>query len=484
MTMARRDFLSVAAAAGTAALTSSWAHARETKEIRVAVIGVNGRGPTHLASLASNVTAICDVDSEILARQVAKFEKDFGRKVKAYSDYRDMVISSDIDAVTIATPNHTHSLIAIAAINAGKHVYCEKPVSHNVWEGQQLVAAAQRSGLAVQCGTQSRSAPAVQRAVEFVRSGQLGKLQYVIGTCYKPRLPIGKLDKPLEIPKTVDYDLWCGPAAKVDLYRPRLHYDWHWDYNTGAGDLGNQGIHQMDIARWFVGKDELAPRTISIGARVGYDDAGNTANSQVVLHDYAEAPIVFETRGLPRSKAGQRTWEASMDIYRRSQMGVVVQCEGGFVMVPTSYVDAFAYDRDGKLVKHFNGWGNHFGNWLDAVAAGDPSQLNAPIRQGHLSSALCHVGNVSHRTGEQRTANEIADMVAGNPLLAASFDRLATHLRANDVDVDSAPGALTAGTWLTVDPVAEQVVDNAAAAKLWKREYRSGFEVPQLASQA
>ena len=139
--------------------------------------------------------------------------------------------------------------------------------------------------------------------MEYVHSGKLGKILYVIGTCYKPRQSIGKLDKPLEIPSTIDYDLWCGPAAKVDLYRPKLHYDWHWDYNTGNGDMGNQGIHQMDIARWFLGAKTLSPRVVSFGGRLGYEDAGNTANTQVVLHDYPERPLIFETRGLPKSKA-------------------------------------------------------------------------------------------------------------------------------------------------------------------------------------
>ncbi|MBX3427386.1 MAG: Gfo/Idh/MocA family oxidoreductase [Pirellulales bacterium] len=484
MSLPRRQFLSLAAAASGAALTSRWAQADQAKGLRVAVIGVNGRGQAHLAGLSRYVTAICDVDAKVLAQRVGKFEADHGRKVAAIRDYREIIDSPAYDAVAIATPNHTHALIGIAAIQAGKHVYVEKPVSHNVWEGRQLVAAAERSGVIVQVGTQSRSARCLQQAVEFVRSGKLGKVQYALGTCYKPRPPIGKLDQPLAIPDSIDYDLWCGPAAKVDLYRPNLHYDWHWDFNTGAGDMGNQGIHQMDVARWFLGHDALPPRTISIGGRVGYEDAGNTANSQVVLHDYPDAPIVFETRGLPRSKAAQARWASGMERYRGSQIGVVVQCEGGRVYSPNTYTEAMAYDNDGKQIQHWTGGGNHFANWVEAIAAGDASRLNGPVRDGHLSSSLCHVGNVSHRTGQVRTAEEIAEMVSSNPLLSSSFDRLAAHLRANEVDVDSAPGALTAGTWLTIDPTAEQVVDNAAAAKLWTREYRAGFEVPQVAAQA
>ena len=183
-----------------------------------------------------------------------------------------------------------HALIAIAAAQAGKDVYVEKPASHDIWEGRQMVQAARQNNRIMQCGTQSRSSTSLKEAVAFVHGGELGKIQYALGTCYKPRPSIGKLDKPLAIPSTIDYDLWCGPAAKEDLYRPNLHYDWHWDFNTGNGDMGNQGIHQMDIARWFLGEDALAPRVISIGGRLGYEDAGNTPNTQIVYLDYPSRP--------------------------------------------------------------------------------------------------------------------------------------------------------------------------------------------------
>ena len=184
-----------------------------------------------------------------------------------------------------------------------------------------MVAAAKRYDRIIQCGTQSRSSPSLRQAVAFVRSGQLGKIQYALGTCYKPRPSIGKSDQPFQFPSHVNRDLWLGPASDEPFYRPTKnskgsynpHYDWHWDFNTGNGDMGNQGIHQMDIARWFLGEDSLAPRVISIGGRLGYDDDGNTPNTQVTYFDYPNAPLIFETRGLPRSKAAQQKWASSMD---------------------------------------------------------------------------------------------------------------------------------------------------------------------------
>ena len=282
---------------------------------------------------------------------------------------------------------------------------------------------------------------------------------------------------PLSIPDHIDYDLWCGPAAKEDLYRESLHYDWHWDWNTGNGDMGNQGIHQMDIARWFLGEDGLAPRTISIGGRLGYEDVGNTPNTQVVLHDYPDAPLLFETRGLPRSKEAQRNWGDSMDHYRGSRIGVIVQCERGHVLVP-NYREAIAFDRDGENIKYWKNSGNHFENFLDAVQAQDASLLTGPIQEGHVSSALCHTGGVSQQLAEPATAREIAERIAGNDLLSDSFERMAGHLRANGVDVDESPGALAIGPMLQVDPATERFTDSDPAAGLFARKDRSGFEVP------
>lgn len=477
----RREFLARTAIAGVALAAPHIAMgaARNEDDIRIGVIGLNGRGTAHIDGYKKRVTALCDVDQKVLERTAKKYAEKIAPSVSTFTDYRKLLERDDIDAVSIATPNHTHSLIAIEAMQAGKDVYVEKPVSHNVWEGRQLALAAQQFGKIVQCGTQARSSRGLQEAVAWVQGGGLGAIQYALGTCYKPRQAIGKLDSPLEIPSSIDYDMWCGPADKVDLYRPRLHYDWHWDYNTGAGDMGNQGIHQMDVARWFLGEAGMAPRTLSIGARLGYEDAANTANTQIVLHDYDAAPLLFETRGLPRSKEAQSNWGRGMDSFRGSGIGVLVQCAEGHVLADAGYRNAYAFDRSGKQVKHFRGGGDHFQNFVEAVAQQDPSRLNGPVREGHVSSALCHAGNVSHRIGKLAAANEIARQVAANPLLAGSYDRMAAHLRANDVDIDSQP-ALVLGEWISVDPHTETLVDNTAGQDYWKREGRAGFRVPDL----
>jgi len=480
------------AAAGT--LASVWsntmraesAHNDINSQIRVAIIGLHGRGRSHIAGLAPHVVALCDCDESILAKRADEFEKKYGRKVEQVVDYRKLLDRDDrddIDAVSIATPNHTHSLIGIAAAQAGKHVYCEKPISHTVWEGRQLVNAADKHKVIMQCGTQARSSIALGEAAHWVQNGGLGKIQYALGTCYKPRPGIGKLQQPLEIPSSVNYDLWCGPAEMVDLYRSRLHYDWHWDFNTGAGDMGNQGIHQMDIARWFLGHKTLSPRVISVGGRLGYEDAGNTPNTQVVLHDYPEAPILFETRGLPKSKADQKNWGSSMDEYRGSRIGVIIQCEKGYVLVPT-YENAIAYDQKSNEIKRWSApkgysiLGRHFENFISAVRSGDASQLNCPVVEGHISSALCHTGNISHQLGTKLSASEIADQVQGNDLLASSVDRMMYHLRMNEVDVDQP--VVTLGESLEMDPVSEQFTNNEKADQMLRVPARKPFVVPTV----
>ncbi|MCH7752665.1 MAG: Gfo/Idh/MocA family oxidoreductase [Planctomycetes bacterium] len=489
MSLSRRDFLAATAASvgGLALAKSSNALTQDTADLRVAVIGFNGQGNGHIRNLKNRVVALCDVDQLVLQKRAQQLEEEWGHRVDTYTDYRRLLERDDIDAVSIATPNHTHALITVAAAQAGKHVYVEKPVAHNIWEGRQMVAAAKRYDRIIQCGTQSRSSPSLHAAVEFVRSGQLGKIQYALGTCYKPRQGIGKSDQPFQFPSHVDRDLWLGPASEEPFYRPKKnskngynpHYDWHWDFNTGNGDMGNQGIHQMDIARWFLGENSLAPRVISIGGRLGYDDAGNTPNTQVTYLDYPAAPLIFETRGLPRSKEAQKSWGRSMDKYRGSDKGVIVQCERGHVLVP-SYVNAIAYDLEGQVVKKWEGGGNHHENWLSAILAGDRGMLNADILEGHLSSSLCHVGAISHQLGEKLSAAAISERIHANPLLSGSFDRMAAHLRANDIDIDASQAAITLGPWLEIDTDNETFTNNHQASELRSRKQRAPFFVPDL----
>ncbi len=488
MSLTRRYFLKSAAVIGAAASVRHEIHAQETKQssspnekMGAAVVGTGGRGGAHIAALLKRSDAelryVCDADLDHAGKAAKSIESKGAKAPQVERDFRRILDDPSIDIISIATPNHWHSLHAIQALQAGKHVYVEKPVSHNVWEGRQLVGWARHTGKMCQAGTQSRSSDSLKEAVEYVQSGKLGKIQYAIGTCYKPRPSIGKLDKPLQIPASVDYDLWCGPAAMVDLYRPKLHYDWHWDFNTGNGDMGNQGIHQMDIARWFLGEQELSPLIASIGGRVGYDDAGDTPNTQIAYHGYEKAPLIFETRGLPSKNLD---YKSGMDKYRGSQVGIIVQCENGYVVVP-SYTQATAFDNSGKQIEQWTVKGDandrHFANLFDAIRSGKYQDLNGEILEGHLSSALCHTGAISHILGAPKKGTEIEKEVADNKLWKDSYDRMAQHLAANGVDISDPK--LHVGPWLKMDPKTERFTNSEAANKLLTREYRKGYEVPE-----
>ena len=283
------------------------------------------------------------------------------------------------------------------------------------------------------------------------------------------------------MPATVDYNLWTGPAPLIPPHRnfPKngpVHYEWHWIWAYGDGDVGNQGIHQMDVARWFLGEPGLPRHSLSIGGRLGYDDDGESANTQVVIHDYATAPLIFEVRGLPAKPGG----DAAMDKYRGVSVGNVIDCEGGYVMTNT-YFAASAYDRDGKLLKEFKGVDGHMANFIDVVRSRKTADLRGPIGEGHVSSALCHLGNISHQIGRATPEGELREKIKGNAPLAEAYGRMTEHLAANQVDLGKTP--LTLGAPLTIDPAAERFTGEGAdvANAMLTRNYRAPFVVPQLA---
>ncbi len=497
--LSRRAFLktSTLAAAGLALSARSWGQVTgANSDIRVAVAGLNGRGKAHLKSLSGlkgvRIVALCDVDSAVLAKTVQSYPG-----AKTYANVRELLASPDIDAITIATPNHWHSLMGIWACQAGKDVYVEKPISHNVWEGRQFAAAAQKYQRVVQAGTQIRSGEGMREAVSWIRSGALGKITAARGFCYKRRDSIGKTSGPQPVPATIDYDLWSGPAPLTPPHRNSakngpVHYDGHWIWAYGNGDVGNQGIHQMDVARWFLGEAGLPRHTWSVGGRLGYDDDGQTPNTQVVVHDYATAPLIFEVRGLPAksgltvSTAGLSGAEAAgagastMDKYRGVSVGNVIDCEGGY-LVTGSYFSAQAYDRDGKLMKEFKGEDRHMANFIDVVRSRKTADLYGPIDEGHISSALCHLGNISHQVGGALPPAALKDKIKGNAALVEASGRMNEHLVANGVELTKTP--VTLGALLALDPTAERFTGegSAAANALLTREYRESFVVPQLA---
>lgn len=496
-TPTRRSFLKTAALGSAAVLTArSWAQvAGANGDVRVAVVGLNGRGKNHLSSLkavtGARIVAICDVDTTVLEKTAADLAKD-GLTPAKFSDVRQLLASPDIDAITVATPNHWHSLMGIWACQAGKDVYVEKPVSHNIWEGRQLVAAAAKYNRVVQAGMQIRSGEGLQEAVAYVQGGHLGKITAARGFCYKRRKTIGKSTGPTPPPATVDYDQWLGPAPLEQPHRTRFHYDWHWFNTYGNGDVGNQGIHQMDVARWFLGEKGLPRATLSIGGRLGYVDDGDTPNTQVVLHDYATAPLVFEVRGLSakfdpdENKVGvvgadaAGALAASMDNYRGVKVGNVIDCEGGSV-VTSNYFTATAHDKDGKVVREFKGVDRMMQNFVDVVRSRKTAELYGPIEEGHISSALCHLGGISHALGRAAVPGEIREATTGDAALTEAFGRMTAHLEANHVDFGRTP--LTLGSLLELEAAKERFVGgNARAANaLLTRAYRAPYVVPSLA---
>jgi predicted dehydrogenase len=428
----------------------------------------------------ARLVAICDVDSDVLAKRAAECEKA-GVKPTTYGDYRKLLEDKNIDAVVLGTPNHQHSLQTIWGLQAGKDVYCEKPLSHNVWEGRQAVEAAKKyTKNIVQAGTQNRSSEDIVDAMAYVRAGKIGKIKWARALCYKQRDSIGRTTGPQAVPASIDYNQWTGPA---DLTPPRrnspkngpVHYDWHWFWNYGGGDITNQGIHQMDVARWFLGEPGLPPTVMSFGGRFGYLDDAETPNTLISVLGYQKAPLIFEVRGLPM-KAGMR----AMDKYMGTDVGVVVQCEGGYVTIGSNG-GAVVYGNDKKKIETFakNTLGQHRANFVKAVK--NRKVVNGLVEECHYSSALCHLANVSYLVGAEKTNAALAESIKSDVNTKDSFARMIDHLKANEVNVDTTK--TTVGPLLKIDGKTEMftgsdstIVKAANNSPLRKREGRGEFK--------
>jgi predicted dehydrogenase len=490
----RREFLeqSMLSAAAAAAAASSWgalsgrATAEEVvasvstssnEKLGVAIVGAGGRGNgSHLTfftdekkSPGTQVLWIVDADEKRGHEAVKRASKRQSREPQFTADMRKAFEDPAVDIVSIATPHHWHSLAAIWAMQAGKDVYVEKPVSHNVSEGRRCVEAARKYNKICQTGTQCRSAPGMRDAMAFLLQGNLGVVKLARALCYKERKSIGKRGQ-YNVPEGIDYSLWLGPAPNEPLRRKNLHYDWHWQWPYGNGDLGNQGVHQMDIARWGLGVPGLSSRVVSYGGRVGYEDAGDTPNTQVVMHDYGDKSLIFEVRGLPTA-AFKKT---------QARVGVIFEGDGGRSLVIPSYDMGIVYDNNGNEEQRFSGSSDesiHFVNFLDAVRSRKVADLNADIIEGHLSSALCHLGNISYVLGQQATLDQVQKGLPeiGGGAAQETFERTKVHLDENDIAPDV---KLQLGAVLAFDSNREAFVGNAAANELLTREYREPFVVP------
>jgi hypothetical protein len=483
MSLSRREFLRDSAlfAAAAAALSPEPVAAAQEKpakkvgpndRIRMAVIGLNGRGKDHIKGFAksadSQITVVCDCDSKQADKAMKQVEDLQGSRPTFVQDLRKVMEDKEIDAVSIATPNHWHVLAALWAIQNGKDVYVEKPLSHNVWEGRQLVTAARKLNRIVQCGTQSRSSTGMREAMGYMHAGKLGEIKVARGLCYKNRPSIGPRTEG-KIPEGVDYDLWCGPAPMDPVTRQRFHYDWHWFWNYGNGDLGNQGVHEMDKARWGLNKQTLPTAVFSYGGRLGYEDAGETANTQVCHLEYGDCQIIFEVRG------------HKTEGVKGVKVGNIFYGSEG-ILVSGNYTSAVVFSPSGEKLKEFKGKETHYANFLQACRSRKYTDLNCDVEEGHLSAALCHLGNISYRLGHGAAPEEIEGLFrseSANPLgfdeaqraslfwLKHHFDELGLRLNEH----------FRLGKKLKFDPKTEQFPDDPAANQLLTREYRKGFEV-------
>ncbi len=490
----RSAILAAAAAGGSDAIAADKPAAVATRSanerLRVAIVGVRGRGMSHVGGfLAKNncdITTVCDCDEAVIKNAMTTIEKTQKQAPAYVKDIRKVVEDKNIDIISIATPNHWHALMAIWAMQNGKDVYVEKPATHNVREGAMMTAAARKYGRICQVGTQSRSNPGMREAIAAVQGGKIGKVDLAIGVCYRDRPSIGKCDGPQLPPETMDYNLWCGPASNAPPHRKTkngtVHYDWHWTWEYGNGDLGDQGVHEMDKARWGLQKTTMPNSVLSVGGRVGYSDDGETANSQVSLFDYGDAKMIFEVRGL------------KSDPYKGAKVGDIFVGADGMVVCP-DYGGGILYDTGGKEVTRF-GWnpkggkdgkgawtGNdqhHFDNFVKVVRSRKREEQNCDIAEGHLSAALCHLANISYRLGSETTLDKPISAFTDCKEAMDSLERMKAHLTANNVDL--AKAICRIGPKLMMDLKSETFTGSLAAKAnpMLFREYRKGFEVKEI----
>jgi predicted dehydrogenase len=477
----RRQFLGAGAASGSLLLLgtrASGAVKAANERVRIAVVGCNGRGQSHLSGWQGcenvEIAYVVDPDKNVLARTLTNLEKKLGgqRIPQGVADFRQVLDDKSIDAISIAAPNHWHSLMTILAAQAGKHVYVEKPLSHDVVEGRVAVEAQKKYGVVVQHGTQRRSDAGVAGLHEALKSGKLPRLKIAYGYCCKPRGSIG-MKPPADPPANLDWNLWKGPAV-IDRYHPNyVHYNWHWFWETGNGDLNNQGTHQLDVARWAIDDDQTHPvKTIAIGGRFQWNDQGTTPNTMFAMAEYPNGQIVlFNVRNV--NYKGYQT-QVCNEYYLED--GSVITGEGRYkIRRPGS--DRF---EDLKLEPGRVTPGGNWRSFITAVRAGDPALANGGVRAAHEGCVLGHLMNNSYRLGTEVPFSGKAAAAFGNrPEVAAHFEKLHAIMR-DGVGVPESGTTYRLGPMLTFDPATERHTgDHADAANaLLKDRNTPGFEVP------
>ena len=476
----RRTFLAASSAAGLTTSLTGAAYAQVAAEspsetINLGFISCGGRAGSLMGQFAKvpgvNIAGLCDVDERRVAAAKQRFPK-----ADTWSDMRKMLEADSIDAVVIATCNHWHCLAAIWAMEAGKDVYVEKPLSHTQWEGRQTVAAARKYNKICQIGTQQRSDPMQAEIKKFLHEEKgLGEIKSARVNRYGIRGSIGKRETPLEIEKDVAYDLWLGPAADQDIYRKNLHYDWHWDWNTGSGEMGNWGVHVLDDLRNNVFQDsvKLPKRIMGGGGRLVWNDAGQSPNVHFAYFDTGSIPVVIGLSNLPNEIGAKKVAK-----HPGPNSGYVAYCEGG--RFEGQRGRAQAIDADGNVIKKFRGSGDviHQANFIDAIRKQDSSILNAEIEVGNDSTGWCNLANVAFQTGG-RFDRDLAATVTFEQW-GELLDDMSKHLAVHDLSFDSE--AVKLSPLLELDPKTEQFVGDSSdqANGLLRREYRAGYEVPEI----
>lgn len=484
----RRSFISASLAAGTALSLSSTRVFAATKalgpndQIGVGMIGAGGRAGELLGTAMKvpgvKVLAVADPDS----KRAEAMAKKCG--AVAHQDLRKLLDDPNIHAVFIATCNHWHCLAAIWAMEAGKDVYVEKPLSHTQWEGRQVVNAARKYNRIVQVGTQQRSDPMQAELKRFLHEDKsLGPIQYVQANRLGLRGSIGKQPNSLTIPKEVNYDIWLGPAEDQPIYRKAFHYDWHWSFNTGNGEMGNWGVHVLDDVRNVAYQDSvsLPSGVVAIGGRVAWNDAGDTPNVHYAVFETDSFPTLIALSNLAGGKELKGSWDSKAGRpVSGPGSGYVVACEGGYLLGQRQ--SAKAVDRDGKTIRTFKGGDIvrlHIENFFAAMRTRHRESLQAEAQIGHDSTGWCDLANVGYQTASSFDAEQVKAAGAKIEAWPKLMEELETQLRPLNVKVEE----LMVSPRLSHDAKTEQFVGDHAevANKFLKRtSYRKGYEVPEV----
>ena len=464
----RRGFIQASGLAAASVAFPSLGAVGANDQVRLGLIGCGGRG-SDLFNWFKGVdgvkfVAVSDADTVAMDRLVSKHGG-----LEKHQDYRRLLERADVDAVVIATPNHWHALQTIHACQAGKDVYVEKPVTFSVDQGRAMIEARDKYGRMVQAGLQNRSDTGLIPAFDYIRSGRIGRIKAVRGLCYRNRASIGKLDKPLQPPATVDYNLWLGGCRDLPIMRPKFHYDWHWDFNTGNGDVGNQAPHEFDLVSWVLGDPPAIGAVRSFGNRFGWDDAGDTPNMQTVWYELGGVPVIFEVNNMtlkPKLNASPA--------FKGLRVGVIVTCEGGEFVGGRG--GGYVVGEDGKTkIEKFpgDGGGGHARNFIDAVRSRKGGDLRADLENAVRSAAVPHLANLSYRAGEAVPRTKLREALGVK--LSEVIDRQEGQLGFWSIDTEKTPYVLGPEVAMDAD---DRVIGPPKVMELAKPDYRGDFGIP------